>query len=112
MRHKKFRILSVVVVMAVTSAATTYLSPRLCAEDGKSKSLPAGTAANPASANLAKLDRAQQDRLHEQIAPAAEENKWLDIGWETDLIAAQKRAMATGKPIFLWQMDGHPLGCV
>jgi hypothetical protein len=50
--------------------------------------------------------------LHALIAPSVEENAWLAIPWQTDLVAAQKLATEQGKPIFLWEMDGHPLGCV
>jgi hypothetical protein len=45
------------------------------------------------------------------IAPAKGEQAWLSIPWETDLTAARKKAAAENKPIFLWEMDGHPLGC-
>ncbi|NNM28822.1 MAG: hypothetical protein HKO57_04830, partial [Akkermansiaceae bacterium] len=36
---------------------------------------------------------------------------WRGVGWETDLWKARQRAAAEGKPVFLWEMDGHPLGC-
>ena len=45
------------------------------------------------------------------ISPAKEEQAWLAIPWETDLTAARRKAVAQNKPIFLWEMDGHPLGC-
>lgn len=45
------------------------------------------------------------------IAPAKDEQAWLQIPWETDLAAARRKAVAQNKPIFLWEMDGHPLGC-
>ena len=45
------------------------------------------------------------------IAPAKDEQAWLTIPWETDLTAARRKAVAQNKPIFLWEMDGHPLGC-
>jgi hypothetical protein len=50
--------------------------------------------------------------LHALIAPTAEESAWMDVGWQTDIAQAQAAATREGKPIFLWQMDGHPLGCV
>jgi hypothetical protein len=53
----------------------------------------------------------QFDKLHTLIKPAAGEDKWDQIPWMTDLWAARKRAAAEGKPILLWEMDGHPLGC-
>jgi hypothetical protein len=51
------------------------------------------------------------ERLHAIIAPSASEDTWLAIPWETDLEAARQRAIREDKPIFLWQMDGHPLAC-
>ncbi len=45
------------------------------------------------------------------IQPAADEASWLAIPWETNLTEARRKADAAGRPIFLWEMDGHPLGC-
>lgn len=36
---------------------------------------------------------------------------WRTIPWKTNLIKAQHLAVAESKPIFIWAMDGHPLGC-
>ncbi len=36
---------------------------------------------------------------------------WRTIDWQTDLIVAQQRAVEQQKPLFIWAMDGHPLGC-
>ncbi|MFN3191881.1 MAG: hypothetical protein ACE361_15325 [Aureliella sp.] len=36
---------------------------------------------------------------------------WRQIPWKTSLLEAQKEAAANRKPIFIWAMDGHPLGC-
>ena len=51
------------------------------------------------------------DQLVRVISPAPGEQAWLAIPWETDLTAARSRAIAENRPIFLWEMDGHPLGC-
>jgi hypothetical protein len=53
----------------------------------------------------------QFDKLHALIKPAPGEDRWADIPWLTSLGEARKRAAAEGKPILLWEMDGHPLGC-
>jgi len=63
-------------------------------------------------AAAAPVDNAEFQRLTALIKPQAEENSWLEIPWKTDLWAARQQAAAEGKPIFLWEMDGHPLGCV
>lgn len=49
-------------------------------------------------------------QLHKQLQPAVDE-LWRTIPWRTSLLAAQQRAIAEKKPIFIWAMDGHPLGC-
>jgi len=53
----------------------------------------------------------QFDKLHALIKPGAGEDRWAQIAWHTDLWEARKLAAAQGKPILLWEMDGHPLGC-
>jgi hypothetical protein len=45
------------------------------------------------------------------ISPAPDEQAWLSIPWETNLTAARRKAAEMNRPIFLWEMDGHPLGC-
>jgi len=52
------------------------------------------------------------EALKSQIRPSAEESAWQEIDWKTDLWEAREEAAKTGKPIYLWEMDGHPLGCV
>ena len=54
---------------------------------------------------------AQFGDLHALIKPRPSEQTWLDIPWMTGLWEARQRAAAEGKPILLWEMDGHPLGC-
>lgn len=49
--------------------------------------------------------------LHSLIKPKAAEETWAKIPWMTSLWEARERAAAEGKPILLWEMDGHPLGC-
>ena len=53
----------------------------------------------------------QFDQLLAVIKPHKGETKWEQIPWTTDLWAARGLAAAQGKPILLWEMDGHPLGC-
>lgn len=45
------------------------------------------------------------------ISPAPDGQAWLSIPWETNLTAARRKAVEQNRPIFLWEMDGHPLGC-
>ena len=57
------------------------------------------------------VDSSNIARFHALMQPTAEETKWLQIPWRTNLWQARIDAAATGKPIYLWEMDGHPLGC-
>jgi hypothetical protein len=49
--------------------------------------------------------------LHALVKPAAGEDRWTRIPWRTSLWQARQEAAQAGKPILLWEMDGHPLGC-
>lgn len=51
------------------------------------------------------------DSLVASVLPTAAEEKWLSIPWRTNLMSARKEAAKVGKPIFVWMMNGHPLGC-
>ena len=53
----------------------------------------------------------QFGKMHGLIKPKPTEQKWEQIPWLTDLWQARQRAATEGKPILLWEMDGHPLGC-
>jgi hypothetical protein len=56
------------------------------------------------------LTQAEFERLHRELAPKVEE-KWQTIPWRVDLLEARALAAKQGKPLFLWSMNGHPLGC-
>jgi hypothetical protein len=67
----------------------------------------------PFSARAAEpIKEADFSKLHALIKPQAGEEKWQQIPWLSDLWEARRKAAAEGKPILLWEMDGHPLGCV
>jgi hypothetical protein len=57
------------------------------------------------------IGKDQVAKLQALIKPSADEDKWATIPWLTDLWQARKIAAQQGKPILLWEMDGHPLGC-
>ncbi len=50
-------------------------------------------------------------KLQALIKPQPGEDRWAAIPWLTDLWQARQLAARQGKPILLWEMDGHPLGC-
>ena len=49
--------------------------------------------------------------VFEQVRARPEEERWMTIPWQTDLWKARRLAREEGKPIFLWAMNGNPLGC-
>ena len=59
----------------------------------------------------APLNPAEFDRVRGLIKPAAAEAGWERVPWQTSLWEARRKAAQEGKPILLWEMDGHPLGC-
>lgn len=68
-------------------------------------------ALSPAAIASPAVDSVNFDRLHALMQPRAQELKWQEIPWRTSLWQARIDAAAAGKPIYLWEMDGHPLGC-
>lgn len=56
---------------------------------------------------------AEQDfeAIRAVVRPAPGEDPFVEIPWQTSLWDARVLAAREGKPILLWEMDGHPLGC-
>ena len=50
------------------------------------------------------------EKLHKELQPPKDE-LWLSIPCKTNLLEARAAAAEQKKPIFIWSMDGHPLGC-
>ena len=65
----------------------------------------------PLASSSAEITPLQFDQLSKLCTPDKSASGWLKLGWEIDLWKARERAAREGKPIFLWEMDGHPLGC-
>ena len=68
-------------------------------------------AARPAIGDgVAPLARAEFEKLRKELVPTSKA-AWETIPWRSDLLAAREEAVKSGKPLFLWAMNGHPLGC-
>jgi hypothetical protein len=64
----------------------------------------------PAKAKVELNDRNYADwRKH--ILPDTGELAWQQIPWATTFKDGIVAADAAGKPVLLWTMNGHPLGC-
>ena len=70
------------------------------------------TIALNAAAAAEPIKAEQLGKLQALIKPQANEEKFMQIPWMTSLWEARQKAAAEGKPILLWEMDGHPLSCV
>ncbi len=49
-------------------------------------------------------------KLHQELQPPKDE-VWRTIPWHISVLDAQAVAARERKPVFIWAMDGHPLGC-
>jgi len=58
-----------------------------------------------------KLTEVEYSSTLKAVRPAPGEDKFDQVPWLTSLWEARKQAAKEGKPILLWEMDGHPLGC-
>ena len=63
----------------------------------------------PLTAN-AEITDAEFRELRTQLQPPVDE-PWRTIPWKISLLEAQQTAAKEKKLIFIWAMDGHPLGC-
>jgi len=88
------RILLAVATLALLSVASLAGPPDLT----KTKSPPEPTATN-------------FERLRDAVLPDRSELVWKQLGWHASLWDGLIEAQAKEKPILLWAMNGHPLGC-
>ena len=52
------------------------------------------------------------DHWRSLVKPSEEEQCWREIPWRESFYEGLKDAQIEGKPVVLWAMNGHPLGCV
>ncbi|HRX83224.1 MAG: hypothetical protein H6821_08935 [Planctomycetaceae bacterium] len=64
----------------------------------------------PSSLRAEPLTETRFRELLEELQPSGNE-PWRTIPWKISLLDAQRSAAQTNNPIFIWAMDGHPLGC-
>jgi len=58
------------------------------------------------------IDPTQFQTVHNMIRPKPEELEWTKIMWEPDLWEGRIKAAKQNRPMFIWAMNGNPLGCV
>jgi hypothetical protein len=59
----------------------------------------------------AAMTDAEFTKLLSAVRPCAGEDDFDKIPWLISVWDAREKAAKEGKPILLWEMDGHPLGC-
>lgn len=64
-----------------------------------------------AIANVPALNERTYEDLKSYLFPATSETKFEDITWYSSLWAGIVKGQDQDKPILLWCMNGHPLGC-
>jgi len=50
--------------------------------------------------------------LHKFVIGDTGQQKWNRIEWYTNLVEAREAAKTQKRPLFIWAMNGDPLGCV
>lgn len=63
-----------------------------------------------ANAMSSELTEAEFQKLHAELQPDTSA-LWRTIPWKISVLDAQQSAAEEKKPLFIWAMDGHPLGC-
>ena len=51
------------------------------------------------------------DEWSEALEPSPDARAWLDIPWHATFHDGLAAADAADRPLLLWLMNGHPLGC-
>ena len=57
------------------------------------------------------LDDAAFAAWQAHLAPQQSESRWAEIGWRQRLTDGLEQASQEQRPLLLWLMNGHPLGC-
>lgn len=76
----------------------------------------AGGCGRDAAKQAAEEDAAKTLELRYQVAraeilPSAAERRWEEIDWHPTYAGGLRASSDQQKPLLLWVMNGHPLGC-
>jgi hypothetical protein len=64
----------------------------------------------PPSPDTDRLTDANFPTIFDALQPPKVE-PWKSIPWHVSIVEAARQAEKEGKPLFMWQADGWPLGC-
>ena len=90
---------------AIAAAVLAVAATGVNAEDDTVEPATAAPLVAPA------LDATTFEELRDFVRPTKDETGWRDLGWHPTLWGAVVAAHRAKKPILLWAMNGHPLGC-
>ncbi len=62
-------------------------------------------------AQLPELSAGSLESYQIAIEPTADETEFLQINWNSQLHRAVRKAHESEKPLLIYVMNGHPLGC-
>jgi hypothetical protein len=51
------------------------------------------------------------DRIRDEVLPSKDEERWREVPWRPSVWDAVVEAAQTDRPVLVWAMNGHPLGC-
>lgn len=61
--------------------------------------------------SLALINSKNIEKIKKHILPEKSKVTWQTIPWLSTMTEGVVKAQEEKKPIFLWAMNGHPLGC-
>ena len=64
----------------------------------------------PAAPDTDRLTDVNFPTIYDALQPPKVE-PWKSIPWHISIVEAARQAEKEGKPVFMWQADGWPLGC-
>jgi hypothetical protein len=64
----------------------------------------------PTAPDIDRLTTANFPAIYDALQPPKVE-PWKSIPWHISIVEAARQAEKEGKPLFMWQADGWPLGC-
>ena len=73
--------------------------------------VPARGVASVNALPLPELSVADVPRWRDHVRPSTDELAFEEIDWLPSLAEGLVRANAEARPLLLWAMNGHPLGC-
>jgi hypothetical protein len=94
--------------ISLRQVALALVGATLLAACGAEAPAPAESSNGPAAGGL---DLAKLQTYRALVLPKDSERAWEQVEWQTSYEAGLRASSAAQKPLLLWVMNGHPLGC-